>query len=326
MEQTAASNAGQMDLRRLVRSYLEGLMASGEKRLALQEEVRPILREWMLAARRGGVAGKLGDGLDSPRPDAQATTPEESAPSRANETGVSLRAMMGEAPEAPTEPVTKDPVFFRPAGRTREEIWEQAKSLLARWEPLRELGTLRDKMVWGEGSPDADIIFVGDAPNYYDEREGRPFCGEAGTKLDEMLRAMGLTRKDVYITHLVKYRPKMARQTTNNRAPDMEEIRLSMPVLEFEVRYVRPKVIVALGVVAARGIIGQGELPLSAYQQMKGCSYCGASVVVTHHPSYLLRTSILAERRKLWEEMLRVMELAHLPISAKQRGYFLPKD
>ena len=159
-------------------------------------------------------------------------------------------------------------------------------------------------MVWGEGSLDADIIFVGDAPNYYDEREGRPFCGEAGTKLDEMLRAMGLTRKDVYITHLVKYRPKMARQTTNNRAPDMEEIRLSMPVLEFEVRYVRPKVIVALGVVAARGIIGQGELPLSAYQQMKGCS----------------------ERRKLWEEMLHVMELAHLPISAKQRGYFLPKD
>ena len=65
MEQTAASNAGQMDLRRLVRSYLESLMASGEKRLALQEEVRPILREWMLAARRGSVAGKIGDGLDS---------------------------------------------------------------------------------------------------------------------------------------------------------------------------------------------------------------------------------------------------------------------
>lgn len=325
MEQTAVSNAGQMNLRSLVKLYLTGLLTRGEKRLALQEEVRPILRQWMLTARRGGVA-RNGGLCSEPRPDAQqAAEPAETALSAANETKVSLSAMVDVAPEPTPEPSTKEPVFFRPAGRTREEIWEQAKSLLPRWQPLRELGTLRDKMVWGEGSPDADIIFVGDAPNYYDEQEGRPFCGEAGTKLDEMLRAMNLVRKDVYITHLVKYRPKMPRQTTNNRAPEAEEIRLSLPVLEFEVRYVRPKVIVALGVVAARGIIGQGELPLSAYQQMTDLSYCGAPVIVTHHPSYLLRTSILAERRKLWEEMLHVMELAHLPISSKQRGYFLPK-
>ena len=318
MGQTAASDAERMDLRSLVKSYLTGLVAQGKKRLALEDEARSILRKWMLAARRGGdEAGILGG--KGPAQEVQIDAGAEGIK-------VSLREMVGDVADTPPETPEKVPVFFRPAGRTREEIWEQAKKLLIRWEPLRELGTLRDKMVWGEGAPEADIIFVGDAPNYYDEQEGRPFCGEAGTKLDEMLRAMGLARKDVYITHLVKYRPKMPRQTTNNRAPDAEEIRLSLPVLEFEVRYVRPKVIVALGVVAARGIIGQGELPLSAYQQMKGLSYCGSPVVVTHHPSYLLRTSILAERRKLWEEMLRVMELAHLPISAKQRGYFLPKD
>lgn len=325
MEQSVVNNAGRMGLRSLVKSYLTGRLARGTERLALQEDVRPILREWMRAARRGDIASKRA-GNPELRPVAQVTDAAEVVPRETNEVKSFLSALAAEEPEAvPSESAEKEPVFFRPAGRTREEIWDQAQKLLTRWEPLRELSTLRDKMVWGEGAPDGDIFFVGDAPNYYDEQEGRPFCGEAGAKLDEMLRAMGLTRKDVYITHLVKYRPKMPRQTTNNRAPDAEEVRLSLPVLEFEVRYVRPKVIVALGVVAARGIIGQGELPLSAYQQMKDLSYCGAPVIVTHHPSYLLRTSILAERRKLWEEMLRVMELAHLPISARQRGYFLPK-
>lgn len=315
-------------MRGLVKSYLTGLAACGEKRLALEEDVRPILREWMLAARRGGVAtacvNKVPE-VPSVAPDAAMTTSAETV-LIAGEAKVSLHEMMDEQEETQPELETKQPVFFRPGGRTREDIWVQAQQLLTRWKPLRELGTLRDKMVWGTGSSDADIVFVGDAPNYYDEREGRPFCGEAGVKLDEMLRAMGLACKDVYITHLVKYRPRMPRQTTNNRAPSSEEIRLSLPVLEFEVRYVRPKVIVALGVTAARGIIGQGELPLSAYQQMSNLSYCGAPVIVTHHPSYLLRTSVLAERRKLWEEMLHVMELAHLPISARQRGYFLPKQ
>lgn len=325
MEQTAASNTGGRDLRGLVKSYLTGLMARGERHLALQEEVRPILRAWMLAARRGSIAA--GPGV-SPEPQSGARDVAPAAQPDSNAVKVSklfLHTMEDEEPET-APPVAKEPVFFRPAGRTREDIWEQAQKLLARWEPLRGLSSLRDKMVWGEGSPEADIIFVGDAPNYYDEQEGRPFCGEAGAKLDEMLRAMGLARKDVYITHLVKYRPKMPRQTTNNRSPEAEEIRLSLPVLDFEVRYVRPKVIVALGVVVARGIIGRGELPLSAYQQMRDLSYCGAPVIVTHHPSYLLRTSALAERRKLWEEMLHVMELAHLPISARQRGYFLPKN
>ncbi len=320
-----ASNAGRKGVRSLVVSYLTGLMAGGKKQLALEDEVRPVLREWMLAARRGEVVNR-GFSPKSRRDVQTVAVSAGSDPGAMNEVKVSLRAMMNLESTAPSQPSAKDPVFFRPAGKTREEIWDQAQKLLTRWEPLHALGTLRDKMVWGEGSPEADIIFVGDAPNYYDEQEARPFCGEAGTKLDEMLRAMGLARRDVYITHLVKYRPKMPHQTTNNRAPDAEEVRLSLPVLEFEVRYVRPKVIVALGVVAARGIIGQGELPLSAYQQMNALSYCGAPVIVTHHPSYLLRTSLLAERRKLWEEMLHVMELAHLPISAKQRGYFLPKS
>ena len=318
-----------MNIGTLVKSYLQGQIEQGRGQLSLEEDVRPILREWMLAARRGAVAGRVS---------AETSAARETPPSSGSETEViqepaeakeslerMLREEMQEQPQPKNEEEPQLP-FFRPAGKTREELWEQAQKLIIRWEPLRSLGTLRERAVWGEGSPDADIIFVGDAPNYYDEQEGRPFCGEAGVKLDEMLKAMGLTRHDVYITHFVKFRPKMPRQTTNNRPPDREEVRLSTSVLDFEVKHVRPKVIVALGVVAARGLLRRGDLPLSEYQAIKGGVFCGAPVVVTHHPSYLLRTTSLPERRKLWEEMLRVMELAHLSISSKQRAYFLPKN
>lgn len=317
----------------LVRTYLQEQIERGKKQLALEEDVRPILREWMLAARRGSVAGRVA--VQPPMKEGSQEVGEKRAAAQGeptpSEPAISLSQMLQEDDrneERGTSQRGEDEEprsFFRPGGKTREELWGQAQKLIERWEPLRRLGTLREKVIWGEGSQDADIIFVGDAPGYYDEREGRPFCGEAGAKLDEMLKAMGLKRRDVYITYMVKFRPKMPRQTTNNRPPDREEIRMSVPVLEFEVKHVRPKVIVALGVIAARGILQRGELPLSEYQTLKEASFCGAPVVVTHHPSYLLRTTAISERRKLWEEMLRVMEFAHLPISAKQRGYFLPK-
>ncbi len=169
-------------------------------------------------------------------------------------------------------------------------------------------------------------MFVGDAPVVQDEKLQKPFQGPAGEKLNGMLKAMGLDRRSVYITHLVKFRPGMPRQTLNNRAPSAREIALSLPVLEREVQLVAPRVIVALGVIAARALLRCGEIPLAACQALpEPKEFCGVPVVVTHHPSYLLRTSDLAERRRLWEEMLRVMEIAGLPISAKQRGYFLPK-
>jgi DNA polymerase len=135
---------------------------------------------------------------------------------------------------------------------------------------------------------------------------------------------MGLTREQVYLTQLLKFRPAQPRQTLNTRPPSDKELLISRPVVDFEMALVQPRVIVALGVIAARGLLQQGNLPLAAYQE-RVWDYNGIPVVVTHHPSYLLRTSDLGERRRLWEEMLRVMEMAGLPINDKQRGYFLPK-
>lgn len=313
------SSADAKNLRSLLKAYLYGLQAHGLQRMSLDDDGRAILREWMLAKRSDDTVPPAVNHNTDSHP---GKTEHTEQPAAGNASRLSELADSSEAPSPESDEL--QPVFFRPPGNNRAEIWQNAQALLLRWDPLRSLGTLRDTMIWGEGSPNASIVFVGDAPNFSDEQGGHPFCGDTGTKLDEMLRAMGLSRQQVYITYLVKFRPKLPRQTTNNRPPEAEEIRLSLPVLEFEIRYIQPKVIVALGVVAARGLLGRGDLPLSAYQQMSNLQFCDIPVIVTHNPSYLLRTSDRGERRRLWEEMLRVLELANLPISDKQRGYFLP--
>ncbi len=213
--------------------------------------------------------------------------------------------------------------FHVPQGELAER-WQAFAYLLHHWNPVKKLATLRDQLVLGQGSKHADIMFIGDAPNAADEQSGRPFSGEAGKKLDEILKAMSLSRDEIYLTHLIKYRPKMPRQMTNNRPPSAIEVELFAHVLRSEIELVAPRVIVALGVIAARGLLQLGDLPLAAYQA-DSHSYEGIPVLVSHHPSYLLRTVDRAERRALWEVMLRSMEIAQLPISAKQQGFFLPK-
>lgn len=305
----------------MVLNYLRTLQQQGVEQLPVDEEARTILRSWMLAARNGGR-------MPTPPPAAMTPPPVSAEPlPQHEEPHQSLRLDDIPEPElASEEPRPEDEVpFFRPGGQNPAEAWEAMQRLLPGWKPLRELGTLRPTPVFGQGNRSADIMFVGDAVNYHDEKAGMPFQGAAGGKLDGMLKAMGLTRKQVYITHLVKFRPEQPRQTLNTRPPTEKEIRFSAPVLDFEIALVQPRVIVALGVIAARGILQRGNLPLAAYQQEHG-SYNGIPVVVTHHPSYLLRTSDLSERRRLWEEMLYVMEAAGLPISDKQRGYFLRKN
>lgn len=310
-------------LRDVILGYLRTLQDRGVARVGIDEECRPILREWMLAARQGRVATPAA----APTPPPAAQPGPATPPSKQEANAEELRRMLNtplQAPPQMEEVQQMDIPFFRPGGNTADECWQNMQRMLPNWPPLRELGSLRPTAVFGMGNRNANIMFVGDAPNYQDEHSGTPFSGEAGGKLDGMLKAMGLTRQDVYITHLVKFRPAIPRQTINNRPPNEKEILFSASVLEVEARLVQPKVIVALGVIAARGLLKQGDLPLAAYQQMKG-QFCGIPVIVTHHPSYLLRTTNLAERRRLWEEMLRVMQLVGLPISDKQRGFFLPK-
>lgn len=312
-----------VNLRGLVIDYLRNLQARGVQRLAVDDEARAVLRAWMLAAKRGGVAIPVlmqsGTAAEE-----MVEQPQRGPEPAADAPTVKLDVNLDEPLETEQQAEEVEIPFFRPGGSNAEEAWENMRRLLPGWQPLRQLGTLREKMVMPQGCRTAAIAFVGDAPGYQDEKAGLPFQGEAGGKLDGMLKAMGLTREQVYLTQMLKFRPAQPRQTLNTRPPSERELLISRPVVDFEMALVQPRVIVALGVIAARGLLQQGNLPLAAYQE-RTWDFNGIPVVVTHHPSYLLRTSDLGERRRLWEEMLHVMEIAGLPINDKQRGYFLPK-
>jgi DNA polymerase len=204
---------------------------------------------------------------------------------------------------------------------------EQIASLRARaenWPPARALGSLRETMVFSTGDPEADLMLVGEAPGHHEERQQEPFVGPAGQKLNDILKAMGLDRGQVYISNIVKFRPAMPNQTTNNRKPTLDEMAACLPFVREEVKVVRPKCLVALGGTAAEGLLGLS----GAVGAMRGKwhDFDGIPVRVTYHPAYLLHgKAALGDKRKIWEDMLDVMQMLGLPISDKQRRFFLPK-
>ena len=211
-----------------------------------------------------------------------------------------------------------------PSGRTMEDKLQYLRNLAQNWKPARELNSLRDTMVFATGNPHTKLMLIGEAPGYYEEVQQEPFVGRAGEKLNQILRAMGLSRDMVYISNIVKFRPALPNQRTNNRAPTPEEIEACLPIIMHEIRVIRPKMIIALGGTAAVGLLGeQGSV-----SSMRGRFHDlnGIPVRVTYHPSYLLRSDSPREKRKVWEDMLAVMERLDMPISEKQRGYFLPRE
>ncbi len=139
----------------------------------------------------------------------------------------------------------------------------------------------RTNAVPGEGNPAAQLMFIGEGPGATEDALGRPFVGQAGKLLDEIIQAIGLTREDVYITNIVKCRPPQ------NRKPLPDEMAACMPYLHRQIALIRPKVIVALGSTAAEALLnarkGLGEL------RGKVHSYGGIPLVATYHPAALLR-------------------------------------
>jgi uracil-DNA glycosylase len=181
--------------------------------------------------------------------------------------------------------------------------------------------SLRDTLVFAVGNPDADLMLVGEAPGAEEEKAGEPFVGPAGQLLTKIIKAMGLAREQVYISNIVKFRPKIPNQTTQNRKPTRDEMAPFRPYVAREVEVVQPKVIVALGGTAAEGLVDyEGSVGSARMQQH---DFRGIPTLVTYHPSYLLRNPALSERRKLWEDCMKAMEILGMPISTKQRGFFL---
>ncbi len=185
------------------------------------------------------------------------------------------------------------------------------------------LAASRKSVVFGVGDVHARLLFVGEAPGADEDLQGEPFVGKAGELLTRMIGAMGLSRSDVYIANILKCRPDTPGQTSGNRKPMPDEMATCIPWLHRQVDIIQPGAIVALGATAVEGLLGKtvGITRLRGTWQQ----YRGIPLMPTYHPAYLLRNQAPSEKRKVWEDLMAAMEILRLPITEKQRGFFLSK-
>ena len=162
---------------------------------------------------------------------------------------------------------------------------------------LHTLG--RKQIVFGVGNPNADLMFVGEAPGADEDVQGEPFVGRAGQLLTKIIEAIELTREDVYIANVIKCRPP------GNRNPEPDEVEQCEPFLFRQIDSIKPKVIVALGKFAAQCLLRTTE-PITRIRGRE-FTYRDAILMPTYHPAYLLRTP--SAKREVWEDMKRVREL-----------------
>ena len=159
---------------------------------------------------------------------------------------------------------------------------------------LHTLG--RKQIVFGVGNPNADLMFVGEAPGADEDIQGEPFVGRAGQLLTKIIEAIGLRREDVYIANVIKCRPP------GNRNPEPDEVEQCEPFLFRQIDTIKPKVIVALGKFAAQSLLRTSD-PITRLRGRE-FKYRDAVLMPTYHPAYLLRTP--SAKRDVWEDMKRV--------------------
>ena len=202
-------------------------------------------------------------------------------------------------------------VSSEPVGEV-EVVEDQPAALAAFEEEISQcqkcsLGATRTKFVFGVGNPAADLVFVGEAPGFEEDRQGEPFVGRAGKLLDKILAAIELTRRDVYICNILKCRPP------DNRDPLASEVEQCLPHLKEQLRIIQPQLIVALGRVAAKTLLGVEDSLKHMRQQVY--TYEGVEMRVTYHTAALLRNPRL--KAPAWEDFQmirdRYRELAGLP-------------
>ncbi|MDR1173208.1 MAG: uracil-DNA glycosylase [Puniceicoccales bacterium] len=230
------------------------------------------------------------------------------------------------------EEICKDPMAMKnilpvnprvilPEGSKLEQC-EWLKNRVLNCEECKKHVRPGKKIVFGVGNVDADILFCGEAPGADEEIMGEPFVGRAGQLLTKIILAMGLSRSDVYIANIMNWRPEMP-TAVGNRPPTQEEMEFCLPYLLAQIEIVQPKVIVALGATAVSGLLGHDSTRRMHDVRGKWATFANTPLMVTFHPSYLLRNNTNAAKRVVWEDMLEVMGKLHMPISEKQQNYFL---
>jgi DNA polymerase len=223
----------------------------------------------------------------------------------------------------PIAALPKPPALVLPKGTPAEQMaWlrEQVVNSPVCQEHVRPGG----KLVFGVGTEAAEIFFCGEGPGADEEKQGEPFVGPAGQLLTRIIQAMGLSREQVYIGNIMKWRPEMPSEW-GNREPTQEEVEFSLPYLRAQLAIVKPKAIVALGKTAVNGLLGHDPQRKMGAVRGKWQEFSGIPLMPTYHPSYLLRNEAQSVKRQVWEDMMQVMERVGMGISEKQRGYFLGK-
>lgn len=191
----------------------------------------------------------------------------------------------------------------KPVDKVKDELpvhWQQLRSEVAACTRC-ELHRNRTQTVFGVGDINADWLIIGEAPGAEEDRQGEPFVGRAGKLLNSMLQAIGLKREQVFIANILKCRPP------NNRDPEPEEVICCEPYLKKQIEWIQPKIILALGRIAAQNLL-KVETPIG---KMRGQCYeypdPKVPVVVTYHPAYLLRSP--KEKRKSWHDLQLAMQV-----------------
>jgi uracil-DNA glycosylase len=188
-------------------------------------------------------------------------------------------------------PITDDRNEKEPAlNLLREEIGDCKRC---------KLSGKRKNIVFGEGNPDARLMFIGEAPGAEEDLQGRPFVGDAGMVLTRLINKMGFQREDVYIANIVKCRPPL------NRDPEPDEAETCRVFVERQIEIIRPEIIMSLGRVATMNLTGDMKLKITAVRG-KFFSYNGISVMPTFHPAYLIRNP--KDKWLTWNDAQKVIE------------------
>lgn len=262
-------------------------------------------------------------------------------PDSAQRPGQRLTEMFAAATSQPATPVSAPPPLeprraasdFSPAPGATEiapKVGTKTERLAAMRGPVLacakcpKLVASRTQVVFGVGNPEAELMFVGEAPGAEEDLAGEPFVGKAGQLLTKIIETMGFQRRDVYIANVLKCRPDMPPGSSGNRKPTGDEMATCKPYLLEQIGIIRPRVLVALGATAMEGLLGEQKIGITRARG-NWRDFHGTPLMPTFHPAYLLRNQSLAEKRKVWEDMLAVLELLGRPISDRQRGFFLSK-
>jgi uracil-DNA glycosylase family 4 len=294
--------------------HLEGLKASGVRYLSVSPQSLAGLRQSSTRQVRPNPLASRG-------PSHSVTPQKPIGPGPAPAAAISSP---GSEPAAP-KPLLGQPTAVSSAAALTPEAKAAAfAELRQRVMPCRKcahLAAARKNVVFGVGDINAQLMFVGEAPGADEDQQGEPFVGKAGQLLTKIIQTMGLSRGSVYIANILKCRPDTPGQAAGNRKPTPEEMQTCIPYLQEQIDLIQPKVIVALGATAVEGLLGKTIGITRLRGQWR--TYRGTPLMPTYHPAYLLRNQALSEKRRVWEDMLQVMERLGLAISEKQRNYFL---